>query len=277
VEQAELSRIERIINRELNERFGLGAVQRAVLLQHGDDLAIEPGQLMVRVFIPAPSESGEYEQALAGWQAAHQPGMETLRRELSLRLPSARLLEFTFDDPGADTPRIMMPDDGTLDDEPMSGREIVTSALALLRDHYVFPDRADQAATAVEARLAAGEYDNLDEVTLAELLTGHLQEVCADKHLRVGLGGGPGSRPGRAPGPGPAPGGPGPGRPGRPAPGDPGDHESSCQPAGCYGSGAMRKAISAASIRFAPESVAQPVGAPRCMPSWDDISATFRN
>src|SRR3984885_3486242 len=109
VDQADISRIERIINRELKERFGLSSVRRAVLLQHGDDPAIEPGQLMVRVFIPAPSEPGEYEQALAAWQVAHQPGMDTLRRELSLRLPSARLLEFTFDDAGADTPRIMMP------------------------------------------------------------------------------------------------------------------------------------------------------------------------
>jgi hypothetical protein len=230
VEQAEINWIERVINRELKERFGLSSVRRAVLLQHGDDPAIEPGQLMVRVFIPAPSDPGEYEQALAGWQAAHQPGMETLRRELSLRLPSARLLEFTFDDPGADTPRIMMPDDGTLADEPMSGREIVTSALALLRAHYVFPDRADQAATAVEARMAVGEYDDLDEVTLAELLTSHLHEVCADKHLRVRAGGGPGPAPGGpgpAPGgPGPAPGGPGPHRSRGPGPGEPGDHES---------------------------------------------------
>jgi hypothetical protein len=236
VEQAEISRIERIINRELKERFGVGAVRRAVLLQHGDDPAIEPGQLMVRVFIPAPAEPGEYEQALAEWQAAHQRGMDTLRRELSLGLPPARLLEFTFDDPGADTPRIMMPDDGTLADGPMSGREIVTSALALLRDHYVFPDRADEAAAAVETRMAAGEYDDLDEVTLAELLTSHLQGACADKHLRVRAGDGPGPRPGprHAPGgpapapgaPGPAPGGPGRVRMGGPAPGEPGDHES---------------------------------------------------
>lgn len=37
MEQAEIGRIERIINRELRERFGPAAVQRAVLLQHGDD------------------------------------------------------------------------------------------------------------------------------------------------------------------------------------------------------------------------------------------------
>ena len=49
----------------------------------------------------------------------------------------------------------------------------------------MFPDRAEQAATAIEARLAAGEYDDLDEDTLAERLTGQLHEICADKHLRV--------------------------------------------------------------------------------------------
>ncbi len=87
MEQAEITRIERIINRELKERFGPGAVRRAAVLQHGDDPAIEPGQLMVRVFIPAPGEPAQYEQALAEWQAAHQRGMDTLRRELSVRLP----------------------------------------------------------------------------------------------------------------------------------------------------------------------------------------------
>jgi len=195
MERAEVSRIERVINHELTERFAAGAVRRAVLLQHGDDPAIEPGQLMVRVLIPAPAEPGDDEQALAAWQGTHQPGMDALRRELSLRLPSARLLEFTFDEPGT-TARIAMPDDGTLAAEQLSGRQIVTRALALLRANYVFPELADRAATAVEARLAAGEYDNLDEVTLTELLTRHLRETCDDKHLRVRLGGGPQGRPG---------------------------------------------------------------------------------
>jgi hypothetical protein len=84
MERAEISRMERIINRELKGRFGPGAVRSAVLLQHGDDPAIEPGQLMLRVFIPPPSDPADYEQALAAWQTAHQRGMDTLRRELSL-------------------------------------------------------------------------------------------------------------------------------------------------------------------------------------------------
>jgi hypothetical protein len=214
VDQAEVEQIQRVINHEMRERFALGSAQRAVLLQHGDDPAIEPGQLMVRVFLPAPGEGEDYEQALAAWQDAHQAGMDTLRRELSLRLPAARLLEFTFDDADPATPRILMPDDGSLAAEQMSGREIVTTALALLRANYVFPELADRAATAVEARLAAGEYDGLDEITLTDLVTRHLQEVCEDKHLALRLGSGPGPGPG-GPGPGgPGPDGPGPGGPG---------------------------------------------------------------
>ena len=148
MERSEIAQIERVLNHELKERFAAGAVQRGVLLQHGDDPAIGQGQLMVRVFIPAPDRSEDYEQVLAAWQDAHRAGMEELRRELSLRLPAARLLEFTFDDPGAATPRLMMPDDGSLAAGQMSGREIVTRALSLLRANYVFPELAGQVAAA---------------------------------------------------------------------------------------------------------------------------------
>jgi len=144
-------------------------------------------KLLVRVFVEASDEPG-----LTGWQSAHQGGIDAIRRELSLRLPAARLLEFTFDQPGA--PRISVPDDGSLAVEQLSGREIVTKALELLRANYVFPEQAGQAATAIEARLEAGEYDDLDEITLTERLTRDLQEITGDRHLRVVLGGGAGPR-----------------------------------------------------------------------------------
>jgi Peptidase family S41/N-terminal domain of Peptidase_S41 in eukaryotic IRBP len=155
-------------------------VVRAELLRDGHD----PGQLTVRVFIPATED-------LAAWAVMHRERMEELRRELSLRLPSARLLEFTSDAP--DAPVISMPDDGSLAAEQPPSRDIVVKALALLRENYVFPELAEQVAAAVETRLAAGEYDNLDEITLADLLTSHLQEASGDKHLGVRLGGDPGS------------------------------------------------------------------------------------
>ena len=220
MDRAELDQIERVINHELQERFAAGAVRHAVLLQHGDEPEIPPGQLMVRVFLPVPGEPGEYEQALTAWQEAHRTGMEALRRELSLRLPAARLLEFAFEGADPAAPRIAMPDDGTLAGEQMSGPEIVTTALSLLRANYVFPELAEQAAVAIEARLAAGEYDNLDEITLTDLLTRHLREICEDKHLAVRLGGGRGPRP-RGPDPHPAS-----RRPGEPERDAPKDHEA---------------------------------------------------
>jgi hypothetical protein len=177
-----VEQVARVLDHSVKGLFPDGAVVRAELLRDAED----PGQLTVRVFIPAT-------QDLAAWAAVHRERMEELRRELSLRLPSARLLEFTSDVPQA--PVISMPDDGSLAAEQLPSRDIVVRALALLRENYVLPELAEQVATAVETRLAAGEYDNLDEITLTELLTSHLQEASGDKHLRVRLGGAPG--PGR--------------------------------------------------------------------------------
>jgi hypothetical protein len=187
VERPMINRLERRIDREVKARFGPGVVRRVTLLQHDDDAAIEPGDLLVRVVIEAAGGPEDYQRSLDEWAQAHQTGMKRLRRELSLRLPPARLLEFTVDDPGggAATPRITMADDPALTGEPLPTREIVETALSLLRSSYIFPDRAEHAASAIEARLAAGEYEGLDEATLAERLTSHLYEVCEDKHLRV--------------------------------------------------------------------------------------------
>src|SRR6185437_3303770 len=121
----------------------------------------------------------------------------------------------TFDAPGQALPRITLEDDGA---EQLSSREIVTTAMSLLRANYVFPEVAEQAAAAVEARLAAGEYDDLDEITLTDLVTSHLREITGDEHLGLRIGGG-GPPPDRDPGPKPGP------RPG-PKPGQPGGHEA---------------------------------------------------
>ena len=168
MDRAELDRMERMIDREVKARFLAGTVQRVALLQP------QPDELLVRVFITT-------EQSLDAWAQAHRAGMQRMRRELSLELPQARLLEFTID--GAQV--IGMPDDPEFTHAPVPPREAVEIALSQLRASYVFPDRAEQAAAAIETRLAAGEYDDLDEDTLAERLTGQLHETCADKHLRV--------------------------------------------------------------------------------------------
>jgi hypothetical protein len=191
MERAELDHIGNEIDQELKTRFPSGAVRRVAVLQHGDDPMIEPGELLVRVFIETAAGPEDYELALDAWAQAHRAAMAEIRGELSERLPPARWLEFTIDDAGdsAAVPRITMEDE--LSREGMSGREIAEAAVTLLRRHYVFPDLAARAATAIEARLTAGEYDELSQAALAERLTSQLNEICADKHLRVELGGRP--------------------------------------------------------------------------------------
>jgi Peptidase family S41/N-terminal domain of Peptidase_S41 in eukaryotic IRBP len=203
VERSAVARLELQINDEILTRFPAGAVRRVALLQAADDPQIDPDELLVRVFIGLPAErlaeqeaAGDMagvpaggpsqEESLQSWAAQHETAMRRLRRELSLRLPPARLLEFTVDDgdPGG-APRIVMPHDPDLADEPVPPREIVQTAMAILRARYVFPERAAQAADQIEARLVAGEYDELDEHELADRLTSQLYAVCADKHLRV--------------------------------------------------------------------------------------------
>jgi hypothetical protein len=202
VKRSEVARLERQVNEEILSRFPAGAVHRVALLQAADDPQISPGELLVRVFIglsaarpdvvPRATESSHpaapsRAETLQSWAAQHETAMRRLRRELSWRLPPARLLEFTVDDDGdpGDVPRIVMPHDPELADEPVPPREIVQTAMAILRARYVFPDRAAQAAEQIEARLGAGEYDELGEHELAERLTSQLYAVCADKHLGV--------------------------------------------------------------------------------------------
>src|SRR5215469_10747497 len=201
-----MKRLEREINSEVKARWPAGMVRRVTVLQHGDDPEIGPDELLVRVFVEAGGGSGDYQRSLDEWAQANQAAIKRMRRELSLRLPEARLLEFAIDSP-ASTARITMPDDPALAGEQLSTREIVETAVALVRASYVFPDLAERAAVAIEARLAAGEYDGLGEEALAERLTGDLHEVCDDKHLRVRTMPPRAARPerGERSGPGPSP------------------------------------------------------------------------
>jgi hypothetical protein len=54
VERTELDQLERVVDHKIKARFPRDAVQRVAVLQHGDDPVIKPGELLVRVFIPAP-------------------------------------------------------------------------------------------------------------------------------------------------------------------------------------------------------------------------------
>jgi hypothetical protein len=90
----------------------------------------------------------------------------------------------------------------TLDET--SRRAVVEAATKMLRERYVFPDVADQAARAIESALQAGKYDGLDQPgAFAQRLTDDLRAVARDKHLRITAPGAPAAAPAGAPPPAP--------------------------------------------------------------------------
>jgi hypothetical protein len=97
MDHAVLDRIEREIDDELRARFSGDVIKQAVLLQYGDDLEIEPGELWVRVLLRADRPE-DYEQIIRAFMRDQLAAMEEIPRYLAEKLREIRLVEFTFSD-----------------------------------------------------------------------------------------------------------------------------------------------------------------------------------
>ncbi len=76
----------------------------------------------------------------------------------------------------------------------ISARALAADLAARLETDFVYPEQGRRYAAMLRANAAAGAYDALGGVDLAQRLTQDLQRVAADGHLRVmyqGAGGGP--------------------------------------------------------------------------------------
>jgi hypothetical protein len=100
-----VSRIEQAVKDEVKQRFPAGTVRRVAVLQYGDDPVIEPGQLLVRVFIKAARGKGE--TALRAFEDAHGPAVKQFRHDLIARLPEVGRLEFSASDDAGDDHRMV--------------------------------------------------------------------------------------------------------------------------------------------------------------------------
>ena len=97
MDRAVFDRIEREIDDEVRARFPADVIKQAVLLHHGDDPEIEPGQLWVRILLPADRPE-DYEQIIRAFMRDHQAAMEEIPHYLAEKLREIRLVEFTFPD-----------------------------------------------------------------------------------------------------------------------------------------------------------------------------------
>ena len=94
-DRAVYASIEREIEDEVHKRFPGGVIKQAVLLHYGDDPEIEPGELVVRVFLRADWPE-DYEQIMPAFERDHQAAMEEFPRDLVEKLREISLVEFTF-------------------------------------------------------------------------------------------------------------------------------------------------------------------------------------
>jgi hypothetical protein len=120
MEQAEVEGARRRVQDAARECFQDGAVQEVALLQYGDDPRVEPGQLVVRVLIPADAadaadaahaadaadagaSAGAGESAGFGrdpfdaFKQAHPGALDRFRDVISRELPAVGSLEVTVD------------------------------------------------------------------------------------------------------------------------------------------------------------------------------------
>ena len=97
MDQAAMESMERQLDEDVRARFPGGAVQRVALLQYGDDPVIEPGELMLRVFIEAAGGPEDRGQALEAFGHTHRAAMKEFRRELEERHPEISRAEFTVE------------------------------------------------------------------------------------------------------------------------------------------------------------------------------------
>ncbi|MGO8955901.1 MAG: hypothetical protein ACLQFR_00790 [Streptosporangiaceae bacterium] len=98
MEKAAVDHLQKLIDDEVKQRFPAGAIREVKVLQYGDDLVVEPGELAVRVYVDAPEDKDERDKALQRFEAANHDTIKKLRDELSARLPEARRLEFRTTD-----------------------------------------------------------------------------------------------------------------------------------------------------------------------------------
>jgi hypothetical protein len=84
------------LDEQVKRHFPDRGVPRAALLQHSDDPSVEPGDLLVRVFI----EEAEGNPSLRAWDRDHETVIRELERELAEQLPGVGYLEFWFGENG---------------------------------------------------------------------------------------------------------------------------------------------------------------------------------
>jgi hypothetical protein len=93
MEQEALELIRQHLDENIKGRFPTGTVEQVTLLQYGDDPAVEPGQLVVRVVIGAGTDEEERHRIARTFEGGFREQLEQLRQDLRDKLPEVSRFE----------------------------------------------------------------------------------------------------------------------------------------------------------------------------------------
>jgi glycosyltransferase involved in cell wall biosynthesis len=155
MEQAAIDHIQGKIEEEVRTRFPDAPVQRVAILQYGDEPVVEPGELVVRVYLEAEGDKGAREEVLEAFHHAHKDALEEFREKLAAKLPEARKFEVRTTGDDGHGPRIMMARPGPLEARALGGGEL----------------------TPVMARLGPGDLETLDTLITAGIAPNRAEAV----------------------------------------------------------------------------------------------------
>ena len=84
MERTELDHLQAQLDRMVGKHFPDDEVRHVSVLQYGDDPGVEPGELLVRVFIVASGGPEERRQALEDFERRHSSALTEVRRDLNM-------------------------------------------------------------------------------------------------------------------------------------------------------------------------------------------------
>jgi hypothetical protein len=155
MDQVQMEERQRRVEAEVQSRFPAGVVGRVVLLQYGDDPMVEPGELLVRVFIEPLAGGAQSREPLENFESAHRQAMRKLMTDLPGLLPEAARLQFVREG-----------------SEGLNGQIVIRPPAA-----HGEADRGGAELTPVMARLGPVDLETLDTLITAGIAANRAEAV----------------------------------------------------------------------------------------------------
>ncbi len=158
----------------------------------GANLLPKPGEKTSLLLPNSPAKPGAPEPFF-DTHLLYQHPKTTSRPEVgasTVAAQEARDAKKTPDEPGKDgaacEPVSKPPPDKDMTIDGATRRKVIDSLAKDLKEHYIFPERADEAINAIRKLESSGSYDRLTGAKdFSKQLSGDLQLAADDKHLQV--------------------------------------------------------------------------------------------